>query len=87
MESMVFAISESMEPEIEFNSNDQTVGFILKVDKEIWIDVEFIIFEDDYSDSATFKEILGRLILENKMEETYSEDRHRDLLDKLFKIA
>ena len=73
---MVFNINESLEPTIEFNYQDETVGFVLKVDKNIWIDIEFIIFEDDYSDSATFKEILGRLILENKMNETYSEERH-----------
>ena len=56
---MVFNINESLEPTIEFNYQDETVGFVLKVDKNIWIDIEFIIFEEDYSDSATFKEILG----------------------------
>lgn len=61
---MVFKITKDMEPDIEFNTQEQTVNFCLKVDKDIWISIEFIIFEEDYSDSVTFKEILGRLILE-----------------------
>jgi hypothetical protein len=87
MESMVFTISELMEPEIEFNTHEETVGFVLKVDKDIWINIEFVIFEEDYSDSVTFKEILGRLIIENKYTESYSEERHRSLMDSLFKIG
>lgn len=76
-----------MEPEIEFNTQEETVGFVLKVDKDIWINIEFVIFEEDYSDSVTFKEILGRLIIENKYGESYNEERHRDLMDSLFKIG
>lgn len=76
MESMMFKITKDMDPEIEFNSQDETVSFCLKVEKDIWINIEFEIFEEDYSDSVTFKEILGRLILESSMEEIYNEERH-----------
>ncbi len=44
-ESMVFDISEDMVPNIEFNLQEETVGFILKVDKDIWINIEFVVFE------------------------------------------
>lgn len=61
--------------------------FILKVEQSIWINIEFLIFEEDYQDSATFKEILGRLILEGELGESFSEERHRNALDGLFKIG
>ncbi len=46
-QTMVFAISKEMQPEIEFAS-DEEISYLFKVDQSIWIKIEFIIFEEDY---------------------------------------
>jgi hypothetical protein len=33
-----------------------------------------------------FKEILGRLIIETKLKESFSEEKHRSLMDEIFKL-
>lgn len=43
-QTMVFKITEEMQPQIEFNYEDE-ISYILKVDKDIYIKIEFIIFE------------------------------------------
>ena len=45
---MVFKILKEMHPEIIFNEGEEKIGYILEVDKDIWILIEFEVFEEDY---------------------------------------
>ena len=78
-----FPISNKMKPFYEINENEKKIDFELRIEKDLYIRLEFIIKDDNYEESGEFRQILSRLLFQHKFHLSSLDCKNEEFLEQI----